>query len=87
MFAPLHHVPTVLVDGHVTGVWRMTEGSIEVTAFRTLDSAAWSALADEAADLTRFVSGRDPNVYSRYAHWWDKGLPAAQTVVHGGVTS
>lgn len=80
-------LPTVLVDGHVAGVWRMTEGSIEVTALRTLDSSVWSALAQEAAELTRFVSGRDPNVYSRYTHWWDKGLPAAQTVVLGGDTS
>jgi hypothetical protein len=80
-------LPAVLVDGRVAGVWRMAEGSIEVTAFRALDSAVWSALADEAATLSRFVSGRDPNVYSRYAHWWDKGLPAVQTRVLGAAPS
>jgi hypothetical protein len=80
-------LPTVLVDGHVAGVWRTNGGSVEVTAFRALDSAVWSALADEAATLIRFVSGRDQNVYSRYAHWWDKGLPAIRTRVLGDDTS
>lgn len=72
-------LPTVLVDGHVAGVWRMVDARVEVSAFRDLESGVWSALADEAEGLRSFVADRDPNVYSRYGHWFQKGIPALHT--------
>jgi hypothetical protein len=74
-------LPTVLVDGHVAGVWRLGDGRVEVTAFEYLDAATWAALAGEAESLTRFVVGRDPNLSGRYGHWWAKGIPAVDTRV------
>jgi hypothetical protein len=71
-------LPALLVDGHVVGVWRMVEGAVEVTSFVELDGDTWSALTDEAAALRAFVTDRDPNVYARYGHWWDKGMPSVQ---------
>ncbi len=71
-------LPTLLVDGQVAGVWRAVDGGIEATAFRRLDAAAWSGLAAEADALVRFLADREPTVYARHAHWWDKGLPAAE---------
>ncbi|GAA2371583.1 winged helix DNA-binding domain-containing protein [Dactylosporangium salmoneum] len=73
-------LPTVLVDGYVAGVWRATERGIEVTAFEPLPAAAWDGLEAEAAALTTFLAGREPLVYARYGHWWDK-LPPAETRV------
>ncbi len=32
-------LPTLLVDGHVVGVWRPLDGGIEATAFETIDEA------------------------------------------------
>lgn len=69
-------LPTLLVDGHVAGVWRPVAGGVEATAFRPLDERAWDGLAAEAAALTALLAGRDPDVYARYGHWWGKGLPA-----------
>jgi len=74
-------LPTLLVDGHVAGVWRPVDGGIEATAFRKLPKAAWAGLAAEAAALVAFLAGREPAAYSRYAHWWTKGLPAAEVRV------
>jgi hypothetical protein len=71
-------LPTLLVDGYVAGVWRPVEGGIEATAFHRLDEEAWKGLAAEAAALVVFLAGREPTVYGRYAHWWDKGLPCAE---------
>lgn len=71
-------LPTVLLDGQVAGVWRPAEGGIEVTAFRRLDGDTWTALAAEARSLVGFLAGRDPGVYRRSWHWWEKGIPAAQ---------
>lgn len=68
-------LPTLLVDGYVAGVWRPTEGGIEATAFEKLTADAWRGLSREAAAVVAFLAGRDPNVYSRYAHWW-KDLPS-----------
>lgn len=65
---------TLLVDGHVAGVWRAVEGGIEATAFETLSGEAWDGLAVEAAALSSFLAGRDPQVYRRYARWW-RDLP------------
>lgn len=63
-------LPSVLVDGHVAGVWRPVEAGIEVSAFRRLDDDAWEGLADEARRLRTFLAGREPLVYRRYARWW-----------------
>jgi hypothetical protein len=76
-------LPTLLVDGYVAGVWRPVEGGIEATAFHRLPAEAWTGLAAEAAALTAFLAGRDPAVYRRYRHWWDK-LPSAEVRVLAG---
>lgn len=70
-------LPTLLVDGHVAGVWRPVEGGIEATAFHRLPGEAWAGLAAEAGALTAFLAGRDPMIYRRYGHWWAK-LPGAE---------
>ncbi|GAA2245740.1 winged helix DNA-binding domain-containing protein [Streptomyces amakusaensis] len=72
-------LPTLLVDGEVAGVWRAVGGGIEASAFRPLPAPVWEALAAEAGALIAFLAPRDPLVYRRYDHWWDKGLPAAET--------
>jgi hypothetical protein len=71
-------LPTLLVDGYVAGVWRPVEGGIEATAFHRLGDEAWDGLSREASALVKFLADRDPAVYRRYAHWWDKGLPSAE---------
>ncbi len=73
-------LPTLLVDGHVAGVWRPAEdgAGIEATAFHRLDDDAWAGLATEARALSAFLADRDPTVYRRYRHWWTKGIPAAE---------
>jgi hypothetical protein len=76
-------LPTLLVDGHVAGVWRPVEGGIEVSAFRSLPDEAWEGLATEARSLVAFLAGRDPKVYRRYAHWW-KTMPSADVRVLSG---
>jgi hypothetical protein len=76
-------LPTLLVDGHVAGVWRPAGDGIEATAFRELPERAWQELAGEARALASFLAGRDPAVYRRYAHWW-KELPAAEVRVLAG---
>jgi Winged helix DNA-binding domain len=72
-------LPALLVDGYVAGVWRPVEGGIEATAFARLDDEAWAGLAAEAAALVKFLTDREPTVYGRYAHWWTKPMPKAQT--------
>ncbi|MFF1901814.1 winged helix DNA-binding domain-containing protein [Kitasatospora sp. NPDC058218] len=72
-------LPTLLVDGHVAGVWRAVDGGIEAGAFHPLPDHVWNGLAAEAAALTAFLADRDPGVYRRYDHWWAKHLPAAET--------
>jgi Winged helix DNA-binding domain len=73
-------LPAVLVDGYVAGVWRPgpAGAGIEVTAFRTLDTATWDGLEQEARGLVRLLADRQPDVYARYAHWWAK-LPSSAT--------
>ncbi|MET9437087.1 winged helix DNA-binding domain-containing protein [Streptomyces sp. NPDC006551] len=73
-------LPTLLVDGHVAGVWRPVEGGIEATAFHDLPPHTWDGLAAEARSLSTLLADRDPRVYSRYGHWWAK-LPDAQVRV------
>jgi hypothetical protein len=71
-------LPTLLVDGYIAGVWRPVDGGIEATAFHRLDDEAWEGLTAEAGALVDLLADRDPNVYSRYAHWWTKGFPSAE---------
>jgi hypothetical protein len=79
-------LPTLLVDGYVAGVWRPVDGGIEATAFHRLDDEAWEGLTAEAGVLVDLLADRDPNVYSRYAHWWTKGFPGAEVrLLPGGV--
>lgn len=77
-------LPTLLVDGHVAGVWRQVEAGIEATAFHRLDERTWQGLAAEARTLVGFLADREPAVYRRYLHWWDKGLPGAEVRVLPG---
>ncbi|MET9881495.1 winged helix DNA-binding domain-containing protein [Actinacidiphila glaucinigra] len=72
-------LPCLLVDGQVAGVWRAVDGGVEMTAFRKLGKAAWDGLAEEAARLRALLADRDPAVYRRYGHWWDKGLPGVES--------
>jgi hypothetical protein len=72
-------LPTLLVDGHVAGVWRFVDDAVEATAFKTLDRAAWAGLAAEAGALVALLRDRDPGVYRRYHHWWQQ-LPDAAEV-------
>jgi hypothetical protein len=65
-------LPTLLVDGYVAGVWRPVDGGIEATAFHDLPQEAWQGLESEARGLVAFLADRDPKVYSRYGHWWEK---------------
>ncbi|WP_327352992.1 winged helix DNA-binding domain-containing protein [Streptomyces sp. NBC_01304] len=71
-------LPTLLVDGHVAGVWRPVDGGVEATAFHPLSPAVWDGLAAEAQSSTAFLGDREAAVYSRYHHWWQK-LPEAET--------
>jgi hypothetical protein len=70
-------LPTLLVDGHVCGVWRPVDGAIEATTFHRLSDDAWDGLAAEARHLVAFLAGREPDVYRRYGRWW-ADLPAAE---------
>ena len=70
-------LPTLLVDGHVAGVWRPTDGGIEATAFRRLTAEEWAGLELEARALLTFLEDRDPQVYRRYGRWWTD-LPSAE---------
>jgi hypothetical protein len=77
-------LPTLLVDGHVTGVWRVVDAGIEATAFHPLDEAQWDDLATEASALLPLLGKRERTAYRRYDHWWDKGLPAGDVRVLPG---
>lgn len=70
-------LPTLLVDGHVAGVWRPLEDGIQATAFHPLSPATWDELAAEARSLTSFLADRERAVYSRYHHWWAQ-IPGAE---------
>ncbi|MBA3369063.1 MAG: winged helix DNA-binding domain-containing protein [Geodermatophilaceae bacterium] len=76
-------LPTILIDGHVAGVWRPVKPGIEVTAFHPLPEEAWEGLAVEARLLLAFLAEREPEVYRRYGRWWTK-LPSAETRVLPG---
>jgi hypothetical protein len=76
-------LPTLLVDGYVSGVWRPVDGGIEVTAFRSLSHDAWEGIAVEASSLLELLADRDPRVYSRYGRWWSN-LAGAEVQVLAG---
>jgi hypothetical protein len=65
-------LPTLLVDGYVAGAWRPIAGGIEASAFHRLPVEAWDGLESEARALTAFLAAREPKVYARYGHWWEK---------------
>lgn len=69
-------LPTVLVDGYVSGVWRPADGGVEVAAFQEIHPETWRLLEIEARAMVEFLAERDPNVYSRHLRWWND-LPAA----------
>jgi hypothetical protein len=48
-------LPTVLVDGHVAGVWREEKGRVAVEPFAPLPHAVRRELEDEARRLERFL--------------------------------
>ncbi|MFD7704518.1 winged helix DNA-binding domain-containing protein [Streptomyces caelestis] len=77
-------LPSLLVDGQVAGVWRAVDGGLELTAFRTLGKAAWQGLTEEAGKLSTLLADRDPAVYRRYGHWWDKGFPGVESRIVKG---
>lgn len=77
-------LPTLLVDGHVVGVWRAVLGGIEVTAFDRLTPTAWDEIAEEVVGLQSLLADREPQVYGRYGHWWGKELPFAEQRVLAG---
>jgi hypothetical protein len=76
-------LPTLLVDGHVCGVWRPVEGGIEARAFRRLPGDAWDALAAEALGLLALLDARGPAVHQRHMRWWT-AMPAAEVRVLPG---
>lgn len=71
-------LPTLLVDGHVRGVWRPVRGGIEATAFEPLADEAWAGLATEAADLVTILADRDPATFRRYGRWWASLPPGVE---------
>jgi hypothetical protein len=75
-------LPTLLVDGCVAGAWRPVQDGIEATAFHPLSGETWARLEAEARALVAFLADREPAVYRRYAHWWEK-LPSAEVRVLG----
>lgn len=79
-------LPTLLVVGHVAGVWRPVDGGIEATARHPLPNAAWEGLSAEARSLMALLADREPGVYSRHGYWWDK-LSGAEVRLLPGVRS
>lgn len=67
-------LPTLLVDGHVAGLWwaHAEPGGrtrIAVEPFRPLGIAAQQALEAEGQRLAAFVEPVEPVVYGRYRRW------------------
>ena len=75
-------LPTLLVDGHVAGVWRPVDGAVEARAFHPLPDDAWDGLAAEARDLLAFLAARGPAPYGgRYGRWWPTLPPGEARVL------
>jgi hypothetical protein len=75
-------LPTVTVNGLVRAVWRASTDAIEVRALEPLDDATLESLDREARDLRRLLADREPAVFSRFEHWWDR-LPDGPTITIG----
>lgn len=73
-------LPTLLVDGHVAGVWRAVDGWIEAVAFEPISDGSWEELEGEARALLALLADREPHPYARYHHWWQQ-LPTGVTRV------
>lgn len=67
-------LPSILVDGYVTGVWRADDQGVQAMAFQPLPADVWLELETEARSLRSMLADRDPAVYRRSDHWW-KHLP------------
>lgn len=74
---------TVLANGYVVGVWRPADDGIEVHTFSDLPTTTWDALAVEAENMVGFLVDREPDIYRRYARWWEE-LPRGERRVLGG---
>jgi precorrin-2 methylase len=60
-------------------------GEHGMTAFHRLTDEVWAALDAEATALLTLIGDREPTVYGRYGHWWEKlDGAAAETRVLGG---
>ena len=75
-------LPTLLVDGRVVGVWRVTDDGVEARAFEELPDAAWDGLGGEAAGLAAWLARRRARPYGRFRNWWDD-LPAGPVRILG----
>ncbi len=76
-------LPTLLVDGHVCGVWRPVDRGIEARAFRPLPGEAWDGLADEARGLLALLAERGPALHGRHVRWWS-AMPGVEVRVLPG---
>ncbi|PFG41602.1 winged helix DNA-binding protein [Isoptericola jiangsuensis] len=65
-------LPTVLVDGHVVGVWRATDDGVDAALFEPVGRDDLRALEAEAAALRTFLADREPAVFGRYRRWWEQ---------------
>ncbi|MFJ9324027.1 hypothetical protein [Streptomyces globisporus] len=65
-------------------MWRPVDGGIEAAAFHPLPEEVWEGLAVEAGSLVGFLAGREPEVYRRYGHWWNRLLDATVRLLPGG---
>ncbi|MEL6891753.1 MAG: winged helix DNA-binding domain-containing protein [Actinomycetota bacterium] len=72
-------LPCLLVDGHVAGVWRALEETIEIAAFADLAERTVDELEAEAMSLNGLLADRDPTVYRRHHHWWEQ-LPVESRI-------
>ncbi|QWC84351.1 winged helix DNA-binding domain-containing protein [Nocardioidaceae bacterium] len=80
-------LPSLLVDGSVAGVWRVTPHGdrhrIEAHALIPIATADWDGLEAEATALLPLLAEREPAPYARYDHWWDKHMPSVEVRLLG----
>lgn len=74
-------LPTVWVDGHVAGIWRVTPDGVEVHPLEPISEEAWGALEAEASALAETILSRDPSIFGRYDHWWEKEPPRGRRLL------
>jgi len=65
-------MPTVLVDGHVAGIWHPVDNGIEIATFQDVTTPVWDELDHEARRLRSAIADRDPHIFARAEHWWAK---------------